>query len=109
MDELKDCPFCGSNNLQIGTIDEETVCIECNGCNASGGYFYEPDSTSPEEATTAWNTRTDQAAIGELVETIWAIMGVVDSYTLKDVCGDGAIQEIEAISKQALAKHRDGK
>ncbi len=60
------CPFCGSDNLQIDEIDEETAIVECNGCNASGGYYYEPDSTSPEEAAELWNKRDIQSGDKDL-------------------------------------------
>ena len=55
--ELKPCPFCGSADVDVCNLDEETSVVACDNCNANGGYFGGSDSTSPTEAIAAWNTR----------------------------------------------------
>ena len=71
MKELKPCPFCGGENIEISTCKELEDCanfeecqsigfysIVCNinkgGCGASSGYY-----PTVEEAIEAWNRRTN--------------------------------------------------
>ena len=56
-EELKTCPFCGSGKLETYKADEEMYAVYCDGCNASGPAYSDPDSTQPHEAIELWNTR----------------------------------------------------
>lgn len=56
-EELKKCPFCGSNDvLIVKAIDFRQTRIACNntkgGCGASTDYF-----DTKEQAIAAWNRR----------------------------------------------------
>jgi Lar family restriction alleviation protein len=57
--ELKACPFCGSRDVKVVPLDEETFVVDCQGCNATGGYYGGDDSTGPEEAAELWNARAE--------------------------------------------------
>ncbi|WGO82317.1 Lar family restriction alleviation protein [Arsenophonus apicola] len=58
MNELKNCPFCGSDDIHIdsekGLIDEEDEFyqIECWECESSTGWHFDL-----KEAIQAWNRR----------------------------------------------------
>ena len=55
MDELKPCPFCGSEVHRVGGDDESTTHdIECTGCSYT---FYDWS-----DGDTWWNTRPGEAA-----------------------------------------------
>ena len=54
MTELKNCPFCGSDNLSYVLNDNEDQSIWCENCSAAG-----PIHIYQIEAEMAWNTRTD--------------------------------------------------
>jgi len=52
-EELKPCPFCGSENTEF---DFEKWVVVCNQCLAKGPYtHYEPR----EEAAQLWNSRAE--------------------------------------------------
>ncbi len=55
-EEMKTCPFCGSNNVGIVTA-LGTNWGKCGDCFASGPAIDEPDTT--ERAVEAWNRRTE--------------------------------------------------
>ena len=73
MRELKSCPFCGCTDLGFEQMEAdeggETNYVSCDNCLASGGYFPGNDSTSPEEAAIAWNSRVSPES-GLPVQTI---------------------------------------
>jgi Lar family restriction alleviation protein len=59
-EELKSCPFCGSEDVSISTTHYQKIgdvagyhgeCHECASCG--------PDSESKEDAVRAWNTRKE--------------------------------------------------
>ena len=50
--KLKNCPFCGSDNLSYGLNDNEDQSIWCENCSAAG-----PIHIYQIEAEMAWNTR----------------------------------------------------
>lgn len=66
MAKLKPCPFCGGENLLVGTAreievdcgDDDSFAVCCNyrkgGCGAVSGY-----RDSKKEAIEAWNRRTE--------------------------------------------------
>lgn len=60
MPELLPCPFCGSADLEISDLDEETCVVDCKKCLSNGGYYPGDDSTQPYEAAELWNKRTDR-------------------------------------------------
>lgn len=51
MDKLEPCPFCGSEDLEMGCFD---LAIFCNKC---GVFFTLENSVDTEEIKTAWNRR----------------------------------------------------
>ena len=57
MDELKPCPFCGSDRIEIDDLGyQETPCwfVACNNCGAEiSGFLY------LSRAIEAWNRRAD--------------------------------------------------
>ncbi len=55
--ELLPCPFCGSTNVRLFSLDEDCEVVSCDDCNGQGGYFAAPDSTGPDEAIAAWSRR----------------------------------------------------
>lgn len=52
MPELKPCPFCGSDNVGISTIEDRSHYGDCWACEAEG-----PWKATVAEAIEAWNTR----------------------------------------------------
>lgn len=52
MNDLKPCPFCGNETIEIATFNQATWFYECIECLATGGV-----STSKLIALKAWNTR----------------------------------------------------
>lgn len=56
MNELKPCPFCGSENVGI-SLWLGHCCITCRDC--LGGIAPAPDLTK-EDAVAAWNRRADE-------------------------------------------------
>ena len=53
MEELKPCPFCGSDDVVVEETDTSGY-VRCRGCGAEGGLRY-----SHDEAAAAWNSRAD--------------------------------------------------
>ena len=76
-ENLKICPFCGSEAEIIGYDDGMYQCV-CQNCKSTQGVFYD----FPEEAAFAWNNRPieeEQAAeIARLLGNIEAIKKIVD-------------------------------
>ena len=56
VNELKPCPFCGSENIEITSYCADLVFIQCDGCGATFPHF-----DSEKEAIKAWNGRVDNA------------------------------------------------
>ncbi|HGJ5858088.1 Lar family restriction alleviation protein [Arsenophonus nasoniae] len=60
MSELKNCPFCGSDNLYVDSEDSEfydddtLYRVECGSCDASTGWC-----SNSDEAIEMWNQRAD--------------------------------------------------
>jgi Lar family restriction alleviation protein len=50
--KLKECPFCGSNFIDINPIDEDFQCF-CGDCGATGAL-----ATGETTAKILWNTRS---------------------------------------------------
>ena len=53
MIELKPCPFCGSDELDIWQNDAGNYFVVCIGCGANGR-----DERKEEKAVEVWNRRT---------------------------------------------------
>lgn len=53
MEELKSCPFCGSNDVTMCKVYPSSY-ARCRVCGAEGGL-----RGSHDEAAAAWNSRTD--------------------------------------------------
>lgn len=53
MEELKPCPFCGSNDVTMYEVYPSSY-ARCRVCGAEGGL-----RDSHDEAAAAWNSRTD--------------------------------------------------
>lgn len=53
MAELKSCPFCGGEDLQVINVYGEDYYVDCLTCTACG-----PSGDTYEEAIEAWNRRT---------------------------------------------------
>ncbi len=60
MSELKICPFCGGDDLNVFRVDEESKCgydcVECNGCGVE--VFGDVDE---------WNKRATDATMDKLM------------------------------------------
>ena len=57
MCKLRECPFCGSNNVSVWELehDGETVYfVQCNSCNAGTGV-----ATDKQTVTQDWNNREE--------------------------------------------------
>ena len=55
MEELKPCPFCGCDDVQI--IDQGNFSfVECEGCLAA---FYQREACCIEDNIAAWNRRKE--------------------------------------------------
>ena len=60
--ELKPCPFCGGNDIDIDETDfgraDDPYCyiVSCKGCHAN--VYVDSDSTM-EDAVAAWNRRAE--------------------------------------------------
>lgn len=54
--ELKPCPFCGSENIWVGDVSRnyDIWFVQCETCGATFSHF-----DSEVEATEAWNRRAD--------------------------------------------------
>jgi Lar family restriction alleviation protein len=58
-EELKDCPFCGGDNVHIYAIAKDMMArAECRWCKAHG-----PVGDAPEEAVYLWNNRRSYSSI----------------------------------------------
>jgi Lar family restriction alleviation protein len=59
--ELKPCPFCGSEDIEIdcaGYLDDSDHWVICQDCGAASGIIKEAS-----DAIEAWNTRADDKII----------------------------------------------
>lgn len=55
MDELKPCPFCGSNDIDIEKLEKYgTYYLSCKQCSIE-----QPLYNTLEQAINAWNRRTN--------------------------------------------------
>lgn len=51
---LRNCPFCGSENIDITDHYQTVVFVQCDDCGATFPHF-----DSKQEAIEAWNRRAD--------------------------------------------------
>lgn len=54
--ELKECPFCGSQNISLMQAPDNEWTVVCHGCHSGTGH-----SPSKKVATEHWNRRAAQA------------------------------------------------
>ena len=59
MDNLKPCPFCGSNNLKFNKCASMIYCLSCGARNPRISKFLKDDVTEEEATVLSWNTRAD--------------------------------------------------
>ena len=64
-ENLKRCPFCGSEAEIIGYDDGMYQCV-CRNCESVQGGFYD----FPEEAAFAWNARPIENELNEKIEKL---------------------------------------
>lgn len=65
MSELKPCPFCGGDQLDIGITGGATFWVECSSCGSCSA-----SHDDEYDATTAWNNRPGEDALQERVEAL---------------------------------------
>lgn len=64
--ELKNCPFCNSPNVELDEIWQENLSINCQDCRAYGPI--KKDFDDGETAIKAWNTRAPDSKLREALE-----------------------------------------
>lgn len=74
MDELKPCPFCGSDD-RASHRDGMRNWIECHNCHATG-----PTRITKEGASAAWNERK-LAAAPDLLAACEALLTAMDEWS----------------------------
>lgn len=55
-EQLKPCPFCGSADLSVISIDYKCYAVECNNCGATGRF-----KEAKADAKSAWNSRLNES------------------------------------------------
>ena len=99
MDELKPCPFCGSEVHRVG--GEYGVTIECTGCSYT---FYDWS-----DGDTWWNTRPGEAA-AEQRGYERALDVAIEHFRGGDNWDEWAITEIEKVRAEYLKEEgKNGK
>lgn len=84
-DELKPCPFCGSDKvLVIGMADKPLDCyrwhVECQECHCTGRHFHRDEGARREMAVAAWNRRVP--GVGVPAEAIQQCMEDLITYQM---------------------------
>lgn len=66
MEELKPCPFCGSDDVSRGhTFQSSLYFVECNNCECGSAHFIDDDglnynaNSAWQAAVDSWNTRVE--------------------------------------------------
>ena len=61
MSDLKPCPFCGSDDVQV----YNSSFVECKNCWATGPIFENPDDEDDgtDEAIDSWNDRPEKVEV----------------------------------------------
>jgi Lar family restriction alleviation protein len=103
-DQLRECPFCGSDNVKLnGTTSEQTfkaeVCCENPAC-----YVFGPKKNTDAEALAAWNTRPTSEREARLVEALKVceqdrVRLYGDGQTLKDAISNQVDDVLAAYSE----------
>jgi Lar family restriction alleviation protein len=116
MDEMKPCPFCGSENVSLSTHAMNGTWVHCDKCGTYGRIKWNHDENAAKDA---WNTRTIEAALAaEVVELRRKEAERVAWYqaVVSDPCEDGEDhcpcvpalrQEIEKLRRQLAEANED--
>ena len=86
--ELKNCPFCGDNNVKpynllVRDTDYAVACCNID-CGAEG-----PDKDTEDAAIKAWNTRADTEDDAQLNARKEKIFGLLRDFRYKDTEEEG--------------------
>lgn len=60
VDDLRDCPFCGTHDFATGWVGDELYWVTC-ACGASMG---EPGEKPERDISDSWNARSPDPALG---------------------------------------------
>ena len=86
MEELKPCPFCGSNDVTVNDAYMHSY-AQCRVCRAEGGFRY-----SHDEAAAAWNRRTNAKELVAMInvsdEQVRRMVDDAVSAAIDDYFGD---------------------
>lgn len=100
---LLPCPFCGGE----ATVDSDwpsAHCVECEQCSAAG-----PFDETKEQAITAWNTRTPDIQVSDLVSALKATTHEVEAMipcVYHDITRD-SMQAVADNARAALASFQE--
>lgn len=104
-EELLPCPFCGSGNIRVFTLDDDTDVVTCDECNGQGGY-YSDDSTQPHEAAEFWNRRPSRNVGPGVGAVTRAMMDAACKAYQPDLFSEDEVQAHRAASPSSLAPAR---
>ena len=95
-EELKQCPFCNSTNVEAGMDDDADWFVCCHGCDNSFGMF-----ALMANACKAWNHRPREAALEKKLEGAREALESIGCPT-----DPNAINELfwESLTKENVAK-----
>ena len=71
-EELKPCPFCGSDKIIVEHIHRVRYGCRCDNCDT----VQDPNARTESEAIAKWNTRQPDKELVEALEKSLAIHGI---------------------------------